>query len=74
MSVAALILKAFSAAVSFFAALIAFLNERRHIQSGEDRAAARSLKEQISRVEKARAARRSVDPRRLPDDDPDRRD
>lgn len=68
------ILKAILAAAQFFTSLIAFLTERRQIQAGEDRAAARSLKEQMTRVRKARDARRAVDLSRLPDDDPNRRD
>jgi hypothetical protein len=54
--------------------LIALFDRQRERQAGEDRAAAQALKEQIIRVKKARAARRSVVPGRLPDDDPNRRD
>lgn len=69
------VLNALSAVVRFLASLTAFLADRRQIQAGEDRAAARSLKEQITRVQTARAARRSIDPGSLPDlGDPDLRD
>jgi hypothetical protein len=74
MSIALTILKTIHAAANFLTGLIAFLNSRRQIEAGEDKAAARSLKEQNIRVQKARAARRSVDTRSLPDDDPYRRD
>ncbi|WP_125461874.1 MULTISPECIES: hypothetical protein [Rhodomicrobium] len=68
------ILNALSAAFRFLTGLAAFLSERRQIQAGEDRAAARSLKEQARHVQTARAARRRVDSRSLPEHDPDRRD
>jgi hypothetical protein len=74
MSIAVTILKAIHAAANFLTSLIAFLNAGRQIQAGEDKAAARSLKEQNARVQKARAARRAVDTRSLPDDDPHLRD
>jgi hypothetical protein len=68
------IAKAVLALARFFDSLMRALAERRAAQAGEDRATARSLKEQIARVEQARTARRSVDPDRLPDHDPYRRD
>lgn len=74
MNIALAIFKAIYVAASFLTSLIAFLKERRQMQAGEDRAAARSLKEQMTRVEKARSARRSVDTRSLPNDDPYLRD
>jgi hypothetical protein len=67
-------LKALLAAAGFLDSLMVFLRHRKQIKAGEDAAAARSLKEQVTRVEKARAARRTVDPGSLPDDDPYRRD
>lgn len=67
-------LKAFIAAANLLNGLMAFLRDRREARAGEDAAAARSLKEQVTRAEKARAARRAVDPGSLPDDDPYRRD
>ncbi|NJM33353.1 MAG: hypothetical protein HC850_00200 [Rhodomicrobium sp.] len=66
--------KAIAAAAGFLSGLIAFLKERDQIRAGEDKATARSLKELDDRVRKARDARRAVDPGRLPDDDPYRRD
>ncbi len=74
MSVFLSILKAIRATALFFNSLTAFLRERRQIQAGEDKAAARSLREQMRRVQKARAARRDADTRSLSDDDPYRRD
>jgi hypothetical protein len=74
MSIAAAIIKAIHAAANFLTSLIAFLNAGRQIRAGEDKAAARSLKEQTIRVQKARAARRAVDAHSLPDDDPHLRD
>ncbi|MGB0084224.1 MAG: hypothetical protein WBP94_02465 [Rhodomicrobiaceae bacterium] len=68
------VFKAIAAAAGFLTSLIVFLKDRENIQAGEDRAAARSLKEQNDRAEKARAARRAVAASRLPDDDPYRRD
>lgn len=53
---------------------VGYLSERRAIEAGEDKAVARSLKEQTGRVRKARDARRDVDTRGLPDDDPNLRD
>ena len=74
MSVFLSILKAIRATALFFNSLIVFLRERRQIRAGEERAAARSLREQMTRVQKARAARNTIDARGLPDDDPYRRD
>ena len=74
MSAIGAIAKALLALAQFFDSLMRDAAERRVIQAGEDHATARSLQEQIARVEKARAARRAVDVDRLPDDDPDRRD
>lgn len=68
------IAKAILVLVQFFDSLMREAASRRAAQAGEDRATARSLKEQIARVEKARAARRAVDADRLPDGDPNRRD
>jgi hypothetical protein len=68
------IFKAIAAAAGFLTSLLAFLKDRENIQAGEDRAAARSLKEQEDRAQKARAARRAVDAGGLPDHDPYRRD
>jgi hypothetical protein len=62
------------AVAGFLDRFVGFLSERRSIQAGEDQAAARSLKEQTTRVRKARDARRSVDSRGVPDDDPYLRD
>jgi hypothetical protein len=67
-------LKAIYAAANLINGLVAFLRDRQQIKAGEDAAAARSLKEQVTRAEKALAARRAVVPGRLPDHDPDRRD
>jgi hypothetical protein len=67
-------LKALLAAASILDKLMAFLRDRRQVQAGEEAAAARSLKEQATRVENARTARRAVAPGSLPDDDPYRRD
>ena len=67
-------LNAIYAVARFFNALLTFLNERRQMQAGEDQAAARSLKEQATRVEIARAARRAVGVDSLPKHDPDCRD
>jgi len=67
-------LKTLRAITRFLASLADLLRDRQTIKAGEDKATARSLKEQMTRVEKAHAARRSVDPDRLPDDDPYRRD
>jgi len=53
---------------------VGYLSERRAIQAGEDKAAARSLKEQTDRVRKARDARRDVHTRGQPDNDPNLRD
>ena len=66
--------KVMYAVVRFLGSLMAFLMNRRQIQAGEDRATARSLKEQARRVEAARAARRSVDPDSVSGDDPYCRD
>jgi hypothetical protein len=74
MSTVAAIARAILALARFFDSLMRSVAERRAMQAGEDRATAHSLKEQIARVEQARSARRSVDPDRLPDDDPYRRD
>ncbi len=74
MSAIGVIAKAILALAQFFDSLMRDLAERRAMEAGEDRATARSLKEQTARVEKARAARRAVDSDRLPDDDPYRRD
>lgn len=74
MNIAFMILKAVYTAATFLTSLISFLNQRKQIQDGEDKAAARSLKEQNIRVQKARAARRAVPPSSLPDDDPHIRD
>jgi hypothetical protein len=74
MSIVLSIFKAIYGAATFFTSLIAFLKERRQLQAGEDMATARSLKEQMTRVEKARSARRNVDTRSLPNDDPYLRD
>lgn len=63
-----------SAVAGFLDRLVGFLSERRSIQAGEDQAAAQFLKEQTDRVRKARDARRAVDPRGLPIDDPYLRD
>lgn len=69
------VLDALTAVVRFLAGLTAFLADRRRMQAGEDRAAARSLKEQMTRVQTARAARRGIRPGSLPDaGDPDLRD
>ena len=70
MSLILSILKSLAAAAGVLDSLMAFLRERRAIQAGEDRAAVRSMTELKSRVQKARAARDSVDTRRLPDVDP----
>lgn len=74
MSVVLTIFKAIYAAATLFTGLIDFLKERRQMQAGEDKAVSRSLKEQMTRVEKARTARRRVDARSLPKDDPYLRD
>ncbi len=74
MSLILSILKSLAAVAGVLDGLVAFLRERRAIQAGEDRAAVRSMTELQSRVQKARAARDSVDTRRLPDDDPNLRD
>ena len=74
MSTLGVIAKAILALAQFFDSLTRGLGEARAARAGEDRASARSLKEQTARVEQARAARRSVDVDRLPDDDPYRRD
>jgi hypothetical protein len=66
-------LKAIYAAANLINGLVAFLRDRQQIKAGED-AAARSLTEQVTRAEKALAARRAVVPGRLPDHDSDRRD
>jgi hypothetical protein len=62
------------AVAGFLDRFVGFLSERRAMQAGEDKAAARSLKEQTDRVRKARDARRDVDARGLPDNDPNLRD
>lgn len=74
MSTFAVIAKTILALAQFFDSLMRGLNDRRARQAGEDRGTAHSLKEQTARVEQARAARRSVDLDRMPDDDPYRRD
>ena len=74
MSLILSILKSLAAAAGVLDSLMAFLRERRAIQAGEDAAAVRSMTELQSRVQKARAARDSVDTGRLPDDDPNLRD
>ena len=66
--------KLISAVAGFLDRLVGYLSERRAIQAGEDKAAARSLKELTTRVRKARDARRDVDTRGLPDNDPHLRD
>jgi hypothetical protein len=68
------IARAILALAQFFDSLMRDAAQRRATQAGEDRALAHSLKEQTARVEQARAARRSADADRLPDDDPYRRD
>jgi hypothetical protein len=68
------ILKAIAAAAGVLDSLMAFLRERNAIQAGEDKAAVRSMTELETRVQKARAARRAVDSRSLPDHDPNLRD
>lgn len=68
------IVKTIYAAVTFLTGLVSFLRERRQMEAGEDKAAARSLKEQMIRVENARAARRAVKPDSMPEDDPYLRD
>ena len=74
MTTFAVVAKAILALAQFFDSLMRGVADRRASQAGEDRATAHSLKEQIARVEQARAARRSVDVDRLPDNDPYRRD
>jgi hypothetical protein len=74
MSAVLSIARAIYALATFLAGLADLMRERRAIQAGEDKAAARSLKEQTDRVRKARDARRAVDAGRLPDDDPYLRD
>ena len=74
MTVFAVVTKAILALAAFFDSLMRDVSERRSVQAGEDAATARTLEEQTARVEKARAARRSIDSDRLPDDDPYRRD
>jgi hypothetical protein len=74
MTVFAVVAKAILALAEFFDSLMRDASQRRNVQAGEDAATARTLQEQTARVEKARAARRSVDSDRLPDDDPYRRD
>ena len=67
MSAILTIAKLISAVAGFLDRFVAFLSERRSVQAGEDKAAARSLKEQTDRVRKARDTRRAVDARGLPD-------
>jgi hypothetical protein len=74
MSAVLSIAKLIYAVAGLFDRLVAYLSQSRSIQAGEDKAAARSLKEQTDRVRQARAARRAVDTRGLPDDDPYLRD
>ena len=74
MSLLNVLARAVLALAQLFDGLMRDAAERRALNAGEDRATARSLKEQTARVEKARAARRAVDADRLPDDDPYRRD
>jgi len=74
MSAFAALVKAVLALAQFFNSLMRERTERRAMQAGEERATARSLKEQTARVEKARAARRAVVADRMPDNDPYRRD
>lgn len=74
MTTFAVVAKAIFALAQFFNSLMRSAADQRVSQAGEDRATAHSLKEQTARVEQARAARRSVDADRLPDNDPDRRD
>ena len=74
MSTLGVIARAIIALAQFFDSLMRDAAQRRAVEAGEDRAVARSLKEQTARVEQARSARRAVDVDRLPDDDPYRRD
>lgn len=74
MSLTSAIFKAIFAAANFFTALFGYLKQNQDRKAGENRAAARSLKEQMIRVRKARAARRAVDIDSVPDDDPYLRD
>ena len=74
MSAVLTIAKLIYAVAGFLDRLVGFLSDRRAVQAGEDKAAARSLKEQTDRVRKARDARRDVDTRGLPDSDPYLRD
>jgi hypothetical protein len=74
MSTFVAVAKAILAVAQFFDSLMRAANDRRARQAGEDRSTASSLKEQTARVEQARAARRSVNLDRVPDDDPYRRD
>lgn len=74
MSAILTVAKLISAVAGFLDRFVAFLSERHSIQAGEDKATARSLKEQADRVRKARDARRAVDAGGVPDNDPYLRD
>jgi hypothetical protein len=74
MSALLAIAKAIYAVGTFLSRLADYLAERRAFQAGEDRATARSLKDQNDRARKARAARNAVDADGVPDDDPYLRD
>jgi hypothetical protein len=73
-STLAAIAKTILALAQFFDSLMRGVATRRATQAGEDRATAQSLKEQNTRVEKARAARRAAGTGGLQDHDPYRRD
>lgn len=61
-------------AARFITNLLDFLRTRQCEAAGKAKADAATLKEQIARAQTARNARRAVDPDRLPDNDPFRRD